>query len=109
MGRTVALSPPSLITPWVSRWLEHRTPDQKALVQRPIPPNTLRVHTEYVLVKLVGLKVLWAESRVQGTGEYFHSLNPMAKLWWWRLVVSPSFVPSGNFAELIRTVTCTVT
>ncbi|GFU28262.1 uncharacterized protein TNCV_1022471 [Trichonephila clavipes] len=30
-----------------------------------------RVHTEYVLVKSVGLKVLWAESRVQGTGEYF--------------------------------------
>ncbi|GFX75216.1 hypothetical protein TNCV_3171431 [Trichonephila clavipes] len=27
-----------------------------------MPPNTLRVHTEYVLVKSVGPKVLWAES-----------------------------------------------
>ncbi|GFV15705.1 hypothetical protein TNCV_986881 [Trichonephila clavipes] len=29
----------------------------------------------------------------------------MSKLWRWRKVVSPSIVPSGNFAELIRTVT----
>ncbi|GFU54404.1 uncharacterized protein TNCV_3938071, partial [Trichonephila clavipes] len=36
-----------------------------------MPPNTLRVHTEYVLVESVGPKVLWAELRVQGTGEYF--------------------------------------
>ncbi|GFV43163.1 uncharacterized protein TNCV_1574091 [Trichonephila clavipes] len=36
-----------------------------------MPPNTLRVHTEYVLVKSVGPNVLWDESRVQGTGEYF--------------------------------------
>ncbi|GFX27575.1 uncharacterized protein TNCV_4996301 [Trichonephila clavipes] len=36
-----------------------------------MPPKTHRVHTEYVLVKLVDPKVLWAESRVQGTGEYF--------------------------------------
>ncbi|GFT79834.1 uncharacterized protein TNCV_4597591 [Trichonephila clavipes] len=39
------------------------------------PPNTLRVHTEYVLVKSVGPKVLRAESRVQGTGEYFPPLQ----------------------------------
>ncbi|GFW05025.1 uncharacterized protein TNCV_598191 [Trichonephila clavipes] len=38
-------------------------------------PNTLRVHTEYVLAKSVGSKVLWAESRVQGTGEYFPSVT----------------------------------
>ncbi|GFS69919.1 uncharacterized protein TNCV_3102151 [Trichonephila clavipes] len=36
-----------------------------------MPPNTLQVHSEYVLVKSVDPKVLWAESRVQGTGEYF--------------------------------------
>ncbi|GFS83144.1 putative transposable element [Trichonephila clavipes] len=36
-----------------------------------VPPNTLRVPTEYVLVKSVGPKVLRAESRVQGTGENF--------------------------------------
>ncbi|GFS48226.1 hypothetical protein TNCV_2296221 [Trichonephila clavipes] len=35
----------------------------------------LRVHTECVLVKSVGLKVLWAESRVQGTGENFPPLQ----------------------------------
>ncbi|GFV54550.1 hypothetical protein TNCV_955331 [Trichonephila clavipes] len=35
-----------------------------AWVRCPMPPNTLRVHTEYVLVKSVGPKDLWAESRV---------------------------------------------
>ncbi|GFV45237.1 uncharacterized protein TNCV_127091 [Trichonephila clavipes] len=45
-----------------------------------MPPNTLRVHTEYVLVKSVGPKVLWAESRVQGTEEYFPSLQFHAKI-----------------------------
>ncbi|GFX61737.1 hypothetical protein TNCV_2591801 [Trichonephila clavipes] len=32
----------------------------------------------------------------------------MQKLWRWKWVVSPSIVPSGNFAELNRTVTCMV-
>ncbi|GFW92787.1 uncharacterized protein TNCV_1735801 [Trichonephila clavipes] len=45
-----------------------------------MPPNTLPVHTEYVLVKSVGPKVLWAESRVQGTGEYFPPLQFHAKI-----------------------------
>ncbi|GFV85963.1 uncharacterized protein TNCV_203431 [Trichonephila clavipes] len=55
-----------------SLWLEHRTPDRKAWVRCPMPPNTLGVHTEYVLVKSVGPKsLLWAESRAQGTREYF--------------------------------------
>ncbi|GFW02356.1 uncharacterized protein TNCV_1732711 [Trichonephila clavipes] len=45
-----------------------------------MPPNTLRVHTEYVLVKSVGPKVLWAESRVQGTGEHFPPLQFHAKI-----------------------------
>ncbi|GFV69193.1 uncharacterized protein TNCV_3518151 [Trichonephila clavipes] len=57
--------------PWVAWWLEPLTPDRKTWVRCPMPPNTLQVHTEYVLVKSVGPKVLWAESRVQGTGEYF--------------------------------------
>ncbi|GFV32389.1 hypothetical protein TNCV_1676751 [Trichonephila clavipes] len=45
-----------------------RAPDSgpEGLGSMPVPPNTLRVHTEYVLVKSVGPKVLWAESRVQG-------------------------------------------
>ncbi|GFU93187.1 hypothetical protein TNCV_3915561 [Trichonephila clavipes] len=38
----------------VSWWLEHQTPDWKACVRCPMPKNTLRVHTEYVLVKPVG-------------------------------------------------------
>ncbi|GFU88525.1 uncharacterized protein TNCV_4442021 [Trichonephila clavipes] len=48
-----------------------RAPDSglEGLGSMPVPPNTLRVHTEYVLVKSVGPKVLWAESRVQGTRE----------------------------------------
>ncbi|GFT63214.1 hypothetical protein TNCV_4747101 [Trichonephila clavipes] len=37
-----------------------------------VPPNTLREHTEHVLVKSVDPKVMWAESRVQETGENFH-------------------------------------
>ncbi|GFX22333.1 uncharacterized protein TNCV_1815351 [Trichonephila clavipes] len=45
-----------------------------------MPPNTLRVHTEYVLVKSVGPNVLWAESRVQGTGEYFPPLQFHGKI-----------------------------
>ncbi|GFS49145.1 uncharacterized protein TNCV_2410091 [Trichonephila clavipes] len=45
-----------------------------------MPPNTLRVHTEYVLVKSVGPKVLWAESRVRGTGEYFPPLQTHSKI-----------------------------
>ncbi|GFW02094.1 hypothetical protein TNCV_4854341 [Trichonephila clavipes] len=64
-----------VLGPWVAWWLEHRTPDRKAWVRCPMPPNTHRVHTEYVLVKSVGPKVLWAESRVQRTGEYFAPLQ----------------------------------
>ncbi|GFV10297.1 hypothetical protein TNCV_3439831 [Trichonephila clavipes] len=55
--------------PWVVLWSEHRTPNQIAWVRSPMSPNTLREHTEYVLVKSVDPKSLWAELRVQGTGE----------------------------------------
>ncbi|GFV19524.1 uncharacterized protein TNCV_3664561 [Trichonephila clavipes] len=54
-----------------------------------MPLNTLRVHTENVLVKSVGPKVLWADSRVQGTGEYFPPLQFPAKI---VKVESPSIV-----------------
>ncbi|GFU52263.1 uncharacterized protein TNCV_3052821 [Trichonephila clavipes] len=64
----------------VAWWLENRTPDRKAWARCPIPPNTLRVRTEYMLVKSVGPKVLWAESRVQGTGEYFPFIQFHAKI-----------------------------
>ncbi|GFU81764.1 uncharacterized protein TNCV_3086761 [Trichonephila clavipes] len=46
----------------------------------PVPPNTLRVQMEYVLAKSVGLKVFWAESRVQGTGKKFPPLQFHAKI-----------------------------
>ncbi|GFX43022.1 uncharacterized protein TNCV_436381 [Trichonephila clavipes] len=54
-----------------------RAPDSgpEGLSSMPVPPNTLRVHPEYVLVKSVGPKVLWAESRVQGAGENFPPLQ----------------------------------
>ncbi|GFW45111.1 uncharacterized protein TNCV_716131 [Trichonephila clavipes] len=39
----------------------------------PVPPNTLQVHAEYVFVKTVGQKVLWAESRVQADWKIFPS------------------------------------
>ncbi|GFW87617.1 uncharacterized protein TNCV_4485821 [Trichonephila clavipes] len=45
-----------------------------------MPQNTLQVHMECVLVKSVGSKVLWAESQVQGTGEYFPPLQFHAKI-----------------------------
>ncbi|GFW37680.1 uncharacterized protein TNCV_415661 [Trichonephila clavipes] len=45
-----------------------------------MPPNTLRVHTEYVFDKSLGPKVLWAESRVQGTGEYFPLIQSHGKI-----------------------------
>ncbi|GFW82897.1 uncharacterized protein TNCV_3494671 [Trichonephila clavipes] len=45
-----------------------------------MPPNTLRVHTEYVLVKSGIPKGLWAESQVQGTGEYFPPLQSNGKI-----------------------------
>ncbi|GFW26310.1 uncharacterized protein TNCV_4423571 [Trichonephila clavipes] len=45
-----------------------------------MPPHTFRVHTEYKLGKSVGPKVLWAESRVQGTGEYFPPLKLHTKI-----------------------------
>ncbi|GFW87295.1 uncharacterized protein TNCV_4514801 [Trichonephila clavipes] len=45
-----------------------------------MPSNTLQVHTEYVLVKSVGAKIKWAESRVQGTGEYFPPFQFHAKI-----------------------------
>ncbi|GFW08497.1 uncharacterized protein TNCV_2775191 [Trichonephila clavipes] len=40
-----------------------------------MPPNTLPVHTESV-----GPKVLWIESRVQGTGEYSPPLQFHVKI-----------------------------
>ncbi|GFS86073.1 uncharacterized protein TNCV_1583221 [Trichonephila clavipes] len=50
-----------------------KAPDSgpEGLGSMPVPLNTFRVLTEYVLVKSVGPKVFWAESRVQGTGENF--------------------------------------
>ncbi|GFT95739.1 uncharacterized protein TNCV_311091 [Trichonephila clavipes] len=64
-----------LVGPWVAWWLKHRTPAWKAWVRCPMPPNALRVHTEYVLVKSVGPKALWAESR-----EYSPPLQSYGKI-----------------------------
>ncbi|GFX63991.1 hypothetical protein TNCV_41671 [Trichonephila clavipes] len=72
-----------------------------------MPPNTLRVHTEYVLVKSVGPKScgLSHECReLENISLPFSSMQKLCRRW----VVSPSIVPSGNFAELNRTVTCMV-
>ncbi|GFX90595.1 uncharacterized protein TNCV_3194131 [Trichonephila clavipes] len=54
-----------------------RAPDSRpeGLGSMSVPPNILRVLLEYVLVKSVGPKVLWAESRVQGTEENFPPLQ----------------------------------
>ncbi|GFU76858.1 transposable element Tc3 transposase [Trichonephila clavipes] len=81
----------------------------EGLGSMPVPPNTLRVHAEYVLVKSVGPKVLWAESRVQGDWRIFpYPSVPCQNCGggdrWCRLLSS---LPR-NFAELIRTVICMV-
>ncbi|GFW16128.1 hypothetical protein TNCV_4681201 [Trichonephila clavipes] len=48
-------------------WLEHWTPNRKPWLRS----NTLRVHTEYVLVKRVGPKVLWMDAaETTGTGDW---------------------------------------
>ncbi|GFX20250.1 uncharacterized protein TNCV_1438091 [Trichonephila clavipes] len=52
-----------------------RTSDSKPEDLGSMPPNTLLVHTEYVLVKSVGPKVLWAEITSAGN---------------WRICLSPS-------------------
>ncbi|GFU25300.1 uncharacterized protein TNCV_1739441 [Trichonephila clavipes] len=58
----------------------HAHSNGEACVRCPLPPNTLRVHTEYVLVKSVGPKALWDESQVQGTGKYFPLLQTHGKI-----------------------------
>ncbi|GFT29037.1 uncharacterized protein TNCV_3586871 [Trichonephila clavipes] len=73
-----------------------------------MPPNTLRVHTEYVLVKSVGSKVSWAESRVQETGEYFPPLQFHAKIVEVEIGGVAIYCSFGNFTELNRTVPCMV-
>ncbi|GFW48128.1 uncharacterized protein TNCV_3076681 [Trichonephila clavipes] len=63
--------------PLVVRALDTRL---EGLGSMPVPRNTLRVHTKYVLVKSMGPKVLWAESRVQGTGKNIPPLQFHAKI-----------------------------
>ncbi|GFW20554.1 endonuclease-reverse transcriptase [Trichonephila clavipes] len=55
-----------------------------AWVRCPMPPNTLRVHTEYVPVKSVGTKVFWAFAAETTSAED------------WRIFPSPS-VPCLNY------------
>ncbi|GFV51923.1 uncharacterized protein TNCV_1322761 [Trichonephila clavipes] len=64
-----------------------------------MPPNTLRVHMEYVLIKSVGLKVLWAESRVQGTGEYFTPLQSHGKFVEMEIGGVAIYHPFGEFHQ----------
>ncbi|GFW45634.1 hypothetical protein TNCV_3245721 [Trichonephila clavipes] len=94
-----------------------------------MPPNTLRVHTEYGLVKSIGPKVLWhhevsTDTTSAGGWRIFpFPSSSTPKLWRWRSVLSPSivknsnlsqrlwqhsFLPFRNFTELNRTVTCMV-
>ncbi|GFV93065.1 hypothetical protein TNCV_2551561 [Trichonephila clavipes] len=66
-----------------------------------MPPNTLRVHTEYVLVKISGSVVLWAESRAQELENISLPFSLNAEIVEVEIeVVSPSIVLSGSFTEL---------
>ncbi|GFV58833.1 uncharacterized protein TNCV_1673621 [Trichonephila clavipes] len=81
----------------VAVWLGHRTPDRKDWVQCPMRPNTFRVPTKNVLVKSVGPKVLWAESRVQGTGEYFPPIQSHGKIVEVEIDGGAIYSPFGEF------------
>ncbi|GFY33142.1 uncharacterized protein TNCV_2230911 [Trichonephila clavipes] len=70
-----------------------------------MPPNTLRVHTENVLIKSVGPKVLWTESRVQGTGEYLPPLQSLGKIVEVEIGGVAIYRPFEEFRRVIRTVT----
>ncbi|GFV89753.1 uncharacterized protein TNCV_827451 [Trichonephila clavipes] len=76
-GRLEAVHLGDLLRIWAVGSLVVRAPDSRpeGLDSMPVPPNTLRVHTEYVLVESVAPKVLWAGSRVQGTGKKFPPLQ----------------------------------
>ncbi|GFU50970.1 hypothetical protein TNCV_4461651 [Trichonephila clavipes] len=67
-----------------------------------------RVHTEYVLVKSVVPKILWAESRVQRTGECFPPLQFHAYIVEVEIGGVAIYRPFGNLSELNHTVTCMV-
>ncbi|GFU56256.1 uncharacterized protein TNCV_713101 [Trichonephila clavipes] len=62
-----------------------------------MPPNTLRVHTENVLFKSVGLKFLWAGLRVQGTGEYFPPIQFHGKIVEGEISGGAIYRPFGEF------------
>ncbi|GFV17141.1 uncharacterized protein TNCV_3633041 [Trichonephila clavipes] len=64
-----------------------------------MPPNTLRVHTENVLFESVGPKVLWAESRVQGTGEYFPPIQFHGKIVEMEIGGGAIYRPFGEFLQ----------
>ncbi|GFV71292.1 uncharacterized protein TNCV_406731 [Trichonephila clavipes] len=64
-----------------------------------MPPNTLRVHMEYVLVKSVGPKVLWAESGEEGTGEYFPPLQSQGKIVKVEIGGAAIYRPFGEFRQ----------
>ncbi|GFS92793.1 uncharacterized protein TNCV_1161921 [Trichonephila clavipes] len=111
--RTVACfvtgsSPVPLKTPRAVASLVVRTPDSgpDGLASIPVPPNSLRVNTEYILVKSVGPKVLWAESRVRGTAENFPPLQYHAKIV--EIDGGAIYRPFENFTELNLTVPCMV-
>ncbi|GFW48973.1 hypothetical protein TNCV_3901711 [Trichonephila clavipes] len=72
-----------------------------------MPSNTFRVHTEYVLVKSVGPKSCGLSHERRDWGIFPTPSVPCRKCGGGNWMVSP-IVPSGNFAELNRIVTCMV-
>ncbi|GFW88764.1 uncharacterized protein TNCV_4972571 [Trichonephila clavipes] len=62
-----------------------------------MPPNTLRVHTENVLVTSVCPEVLCAESQVQGTGEYFPPIQFHGKILKVEIGGGATYRPFGEF------------
>ncbi|GFV15122.1 hypothetical protein TNCV_3444071 [Trichonephila clavipes] len=61
-----------------------RASDRKAWVRCPMPPNTLRVHTEYVLVKSVGPKSCGLSHERKGLENLSPPYSSMQNLWMWR-------------------------
>ncbi|GFX70178.1 hypothetical protein TNCV_4616161 [Trichonephila clavipes] len=64
-----------------------------------MPPNTLRVHTEYALVKSVSSKVLWAvAAEATGAGNWRMFPSPPVPCLL-EYVVSPSIVKKSNVSS----------
>ncbi|GFX62338.1 uncharacterized protein TNCV_407331 [Trichonephila clavipes] len=85
---------------WAVGSLVFRASDSRSEGLGSMPDNTLRVPTENGLVKSVGPKDLWAESRVQGTGEHFPPIQSHSKIVEVEIGCGAIYRPFGEFLRV---------